>query len=51
MFGRDELGTSRPVTSHRFPFRDFATAKDTVQARSSMGKVVLEMPLARSCQT
>jgi NADPH2:quinone reductase len=51
MFDWYVLGTLRPVTSHRFPLRDFATAMDTVLARASMGKVVLEMPLARSCQT
>lgn len=46
MFDWYEAGKSRPVTSHRFPLRDFAAAMDTVLTRASMGKVVLEMPVA-----
>jgi NADPH2:quinone reductase len=37
-------GRLHPLTSHRFPLRDFRKAMDTVLARQSMGKVVLEMP-------
>lgn len=50
MFDWYESGMLRPVTSFRFPLRDFATAMDKVLARESMGKVVLEMPLAQSAQ-
>lgn len=38
-------GKLHPVTSHRFPLRDFASAMDAVLSRASMGKVVLEMPI------
>ena len=35
-----------PVVSHRFPLRDYRAAMETVLSRRSMGKVVLEMPVA-----
>jgi NADPH2:quinone reductase len=35
-----------PVVSHRFPLRDYRAAMETVLDRRSMGKVVLEMPVA-----
>ena len=41
-------GKIRPVTSHRFPLREFRGAMETVLSRRSMGKVVLEMPVARN---
>jgi NADPH:quinone reductase len=37
-------GRLKPVTSHRFPLRDYREAMATVLARRSMGKVVLVMP-------
>jgi len=40
-------GKIRPVTSHRFPLREYRAAMETVLSRRSMGKVVLEMPVAR----
>jgi NADPH2:quinone reductase len=40
-------GKVRPVSSHRFPLREFRAAMETVLSRRSMGKVVLEMPIAR----
>jgi NADPH2:quinone reductase len=36
-----------PVTSHRFPLSEYREAMETVLRRRSMGKVVLEMPIAR----
>ena len=39
-------GKIRPLTSHRFPLRDFRAAMETVLNRRSMGKVLLEMPVA-----
>jgi NADPH2:quinone reductase len=39
-------GKIRPVTSHRFPLRDYRAAMEIVLSRRSMGKVVLEMPVA-----
>ena len=47
MFAWFQQGRLRPMTSHRFPLRDFRQAMETVLARRSMGKVVLEMPAAR----
>jgi NADPH2:quinone reductase len=44
MFRWYEEGRLHPMTSHRFPLRDFRQAMETVLARRSMGKVVLEMP-------
>jgi NADPH2:quinone reductase len=41
-------GLLHPITSHRFPLRHYREAMDTVLARRSMGKVVLEMPAAAS---
>jgi NADPH2:quinone reductase len=38
-------GKIRPVSSHRYPLREFRSAMDTVLSRRSMGKVVLEMPV------
>jgi NADPH2:quinone reductase len=35
-----------PVVSHRFPLQDYRAAMETVLSRRSMGKVVLEMPIA-----
>jgi NADPH2:quinone reductase len=40
-------GKVRPISSHRFPLRDFRAAMETVLSRRSMGKVVLEMPVVR----
>jgi NADPH2:quinone reductase len=40
-------GKVRPISSHRFPLRDFSAAMETVLSRRSMGKVVLEMPVVR----
>jgi NADPH2:quinone reductase len=40
-------GKLRPITSHCFPLRDYRAAMETVLNRKSMGKVVLEMPIAR----
>jgi NADPH2:quinone reductase len=40
-------GKIRPVSSHRFPLREYRAAMETVLSRRSMGKVVLEMPVAR----
>lgn len=39
-------GTIRPLTSHRFPLREYRAAMETVLGRRSMGKVLLEMPVA-----
>ena len=39
-------GKVRPVSSHRFPMRAYREAMETVLTRRSMGKVVLEMPVA-----
>jgi NADPH2:quinone reductase len=39
-------GRLKPVTSHRYPLEEFRAAMDMVLARRSMGKVVLEMPVA-----
>lgn len=46
MFRWYEEGKLRPVTSHRFPLRDYAAAMDAVLARQGIGKVVLTMPRA-----
>ena len=40
-------GKVRPVSSHRFPLREFRAAMETVLRRRSMGKVVLEMPVVQ----
>lgn len=39
-------GKIRPISSHRFPLHEFRIAMETVLSRRSMGKVVLEMPIA-----
>ena len=39
-------GKIRPVSSYRFPLRAYREAMETVLTRRSMGKVVLEMPVA-----
>jgi NADPH:quinone reductase len=41
-------GKINPVVSHRFPLQEYRAAMETVLSRRSMGKVVLEMPVARS---
>jgi NADPH2:quinone reductase len=41
-------GKINPVVSHQFPLRDYRAAMETVLSRRSMGKVVLEMPVAQS---
>jgi NADPH2:quinone reductase len=41
-------GKIRPISSHRFPLRQYRDAMETVLSRRSMGKVVLEMPAARN---
>jgi len=38
-------GKIRPISSHRFPLREYRAAMETVLSRRSMGKVVLEMPI------
>ncbi|MDD9878977.1 MAG: NADPH:quinone oxidoreductase family protein [Magnetovibrio sp.] len=43
LHGMFEAGRLKPVVSHRFPLGDFADAMDTVLARKSTGKVVLEV--------
>jgi NADPH:quinone reductase len=40
-------GKVRPISSHRFPLREFREAMETVLRRRSMGKVVLEMPIVQ----
>jgi NADPH2:quinone reductase len=45
MFAWYEQGQLKPVTSHRFPLRDYREAMATVLGRKSMGKVVLAMPI------
>jgi NADPH:quinone reductase len=40
-------GKVRPISSHRFPLREYRAAMETVLSRRSMGKVVLEMPIVR----
>lgn len=40
-------GKVRPISSHRFPLREYRSAMETVLSRRSMGKVVLEMPVVR----
>jgi NADPH2:quinone reductase len=40
-------GKVRPISSHRFPLREFGAAMETVLRRQSMGKVVLEMPVVQ----
>lgn len=47
LFGLFREGKIKPVTSHRFPLTDFRAAMETVLGRKGMGKVVLEMPVAR----
>jgi NADPH2:quinone reductase len=41
-------GKINPVVSHRFPLREYRAAMETVLSRRSMGKVVLEMPVAQN---
>lgn len=48
MFDWQEAGLLKPETSHRFPLREHRAAFAAVMERRSMGKVVLEMPVARS---
>ena len=51
IFAWYEDGKIRPITSHRFPFREHRLAMETVLARRSMGKVVLRMPAAERAGT
>lgn len=44
-------GKIRPVVSHRFALSEYRAAMETVLNRRSMGKVVLEMPVARRSPT
>jgi NADPH2:quinone reductase len=44
IFSWYRAGKIRPVSSHRFPLRQYREAMETVLSRRSMGKVVLEMP-------
>ena len=46
IFALYQEGKIRPTTSHRFPLRAYREAMETVLSRRSMGKVVLEMPVA-----
>jgi NADPH:quinone reductase len=46
IFSLYDEGRIRPVTSHRFPLREYRAAMETVLSRRSMGKVVLAMPIA-----
>jgi hypothetical protein len=48
MFRWFEEGKLHPTTSHRFRPRDYAAALDAVPALQTTGKLVLEMPRARS---
>ncbi len=41
-------GKIRPISSHRFPLREYRAAMETVLSRRSIGKVVLEMPVVRN---
>jgi NADPH2:quinone reductase len=43
-------GKLKPISSHRFPLREYRAAMETVLSRRSMGKVVLEMPIVRRGQ-
>jgi NADPH2:quinone reductase len=47
IFAWYQQGKVRPVSSHRFPLRAYREAMETVISRRSMGKVMLEMPVAR----
>jgi NADPH2:quinone reductase len=47
IFAWYQQGKINPVVSHRFPLREYRGAMETVLSRRSMGKVVLEMPVAR----
>ncbi len=46
LFALYREGKIRPVTSHRFPLREFRHAMENVLGRRSMGKTVLRMPVA-----
>ena len=46
MFEWYEQGKLKPETSHRFPLQRYRDAFAAVMERRSMGKVVLEMPVA-----
>lgn len=48
IFAWYRLGKIQPVSSHRFPLREYRAAMETVLSRRSMGKVVLEMPVVQS---
>jgi len=47
MFAWYEEGRLKPTTSHRFPLAQYREAMDAVLARKAIGKIVLEMPVAR----
>ncbi len=47
MFAWHAEGRLKPVSSHKFPLGQHRAAMETVAARKSMGKVVLQMPVAR----
>jgi NADPH2:quinone reductase len=46
IFALYQQGKINPVVSHRFPLQEYRAAMETVLSRRSMGKVVLEMPVA-----
>jgi len=48
MFRWYEEGRLKPTTSHRFPLAQYREAMDAVLARKAIGKIVLEMPVARA---
>jgi len=48
IFALFRAGKIKPVTSHCFPLRDYRRAMETVIARQSMGKVLLQMPIAEA---
>jgi NADPH2:quinone reductase len=50
MFDWVEQGRLRPETSHVFALADFPGAMDAVLSRQGLGKIVLEMPVARRPQ-
>jgi NADPH:quinone reductase len=48
LFALYRQGKIRPVVSHRFALSEYRAAMETVLGRRSLGKVVLEMPVAGS---
>lgn len=46
IFAWYQQGKINPVVSHRYPLQEYRAAMETVLNRRSLGKVVLEMPVA-----